>query len=88
MSKRIALSLDPELVSALDSYVATRPGENRSTIAARALAQYLRKLRRKPEPQDAIDEVDIAMAREADRRMADPTDEFIPWEQAKVELGL
>jgi excisionase family DNA binding protein len=41
--------------------------------------------RTEPEEPDAID---LEMLREAKRRMEDPSDELIPYEQARAELGL
>lgn len=50
-------------------------------LKAKAAARPVRKSRR----LTAQDKGDVA---EAKRRMSDPTDKPIPWEQAKQELGL
>ena len=34
------------------------------------------------------DAIDLALLAEAERRMNDPNEEFIPYEQARAELGL
>ena len=88
MARRVALNLnfDPELVQALDAFVASKPGENRSSIARKAIGEYLRRRTRKREEEP--DALDLEMAREAKRRMEDPTDEAIPYAQARAELGL
>ncbi len=90
MAKSIVvnLGLDPELAEALDAFVAARPGEDRGSVARTALGEYLRKAARRHGPDDAIDAVDLELAREAKRRMEDPDDEVIPYEQARAELGL
>ena len=91
MGQRIVLNLnlDSDLVVALDEFVASRPGENRSSVARKALSEYLRRRSAKRKPaEDAEDAIDRELGNEALRRLADPDDETIPWEQAKAELGL
>ena len=89
MASRIMLnlSLDPDLAQALDAFVASTPDENRSTVARKALSEYLRRRARRKRVDD-LDATDIELAREAKRRMEDPNDEVIPYDQARAELGL
>ena len=89
MASRIVLnlSLDPDLAQALDAFVASTPDENRSSVARKALSEYLRR-RTRGKRTDDLDATDIELAREAKRRMEDPSDEAIPYDQARAELGL
>ena len=88
MGTRIVLDLDTQLTEALDSFIASTPGENRKSIAQKAIGEYLRHRIRAREAADDLDALDIELAREAKRRMEDPDDEVIPYEQAMAELGL
>jgi len=84
----VNLSLDPELARELDAFVATKPGENRSSVARKALGQYLRRYARKPEGDDELDEVDLALGELAKRRMEDPNEQVVPYAEARARLGL
>ena len=78
--------LDADLAKALDEYLASVPGETRASIIRRAVAHFL--LAHSEPDEDILDEVDFELAEEARRRMEDGTDELIPYEQARAELGL
>jgi len=80
-----ACELDPDLLEALDRYLASVPGETRASIVRRAVAHLL--LAHEP-GEDILDEVDFELVTEAKRRMDDEDDEVIPYEQARAELGL
>ena len=90
MSERVVvnLTLDPDLASELDAFLATKPGENRSSVARKALGQYLRRYRRKPAPDDELDDVDLALGELAKRRMDDPDEKVVPYAEARARLGL
>lgn len=77
--------IDGDLLGALDHYLAACPGETRASIIRRAVAHLV--LAHEP-GEDILDEVDFECAVEAKRRMEDETDEVIPYEQARAELGL
>jgi predicted DNA-binding protein len=72
----VNISLDLPTLAKLDES-ARRTGMSRS-----ALVRYM------IEDWSKEDEEDAALQLEAERRLADPDDETIPWEQAKAELGL
>ena len=90
MTRRVVLSLnlDPQLAQALDAFVASRPGESRSSVARKALNEYLRRRARRTTSDEEEDDVDRALGDEALRRLNDPEEEWIPYEQARAELGL
>ncbi|MDI9584547.1 MAG: hypothetical protein QM473_10045 [Acidobacteriota bacterium] len=89
MARRIPLNVqfDPELVKALEAFVASRPGENRSSIVRKAVDQYLRRRKSRQDNQE-LDALDVEMACEAKRRMEDAEDEVIPYGKARANLGL
>ena len=90
MARRIPLScdLEPTLAQALDAYLASRPGESRSSIVREALAEFLRRHAKGPHEAEELDALDLELAREARRRMADADDEVVPYEQARAESRL
>jgi hypothetical protein len=84
----VSLNLDPELARQLDAFVATKPGENRTSVATKALGQYLRRYARKPAATDELDEVDLALGELAKQRMDDPHEQVVPYAEARARLGL
>ena len=90
MARRIPLrcDLEPTLAQALDAYLASRPGESRSSIVRKALAEFLRRHGREPQETEELDALDLELAQEARQRMEDADDEVVPYEQARAELHL
>jgi len=84
----VNLSLDPELARELDAFVASKPGENRSSVARKALGQYLRRYARKPKLDDDLDELDLTIGELAKQRMEDPGEKVVPYTESRARLGL
>lgn len=72
----VRVTLDAVTAAQIDR-LAEREGVSRAGLVRRALQDWMR--------DEAEDE---ALAREAKRRLQDPNEPRIPWEQVKRELGL
>lgn len=72
----INFSLPLELLAHMDESAA-RQGVSRSEFLRRLIEQALE-----------LDALDLELADEARRRMAEADDEVVPYEQARAELGL
>jgi predicted DNA-binding protein len=72
----VNISLDLSTLAKLDEE-ARRAGLTRSALVRRMVDEWA-----------ADAEADLALAREAKRRLEDPAEKRVPWEQVKGELGL
>ena len=72
----VSIKLDPETVARLDEQA------QQAGITRAALVRLL------IECMSEEDIEDLALGLEAKRRLEDPAEERIPWEQVKQELGL
>ena len=75
-STAVNFTLPLAMLARLDE-LAAQAGVSRSEFLRELIQQALE-----------FDAVDLELAEEAKRRMADPDDEVVPYEQARAELGL
>jgi predicted DNA-binding protein len=75
-STAINFSLPLDLLAHMDE-LAARQGVSRSEFLRKLIEQALE-----------LDALDLELAEDARRRMADADDEVVPYEQARAELGL